>query len=199
MAMILINAMIPIKSGPVCYLLLGVSSHYAQPITGQVTQVTCPVTDQAQPELTPDKRYKTGQGLASDQHWTNTGPFQNNKGYKTAFCPQSAPQITSNAVVQQLAQSNNIEKSLLTICEGNPPVTGGFPSQRASGQATCQVCPCHNPGSWRHCGTHRPVVSAVVWHWQRRLKSEAPAQLVWRMAAWRKLAAYDTDDSSSFR
>ena len=39
------------KSGPVFCLLLGVSSDYAQPIMGQVTEVTCPVIGQAQPEL----------------------------------------------------------------------------------------------------------------------------------------------------
>ena len=47
--------------GPVFGLLLGVSSDYAQPITGQVTEVTCPVIGWAQPELTPSKRQKTGQ------------------------------------------------------------------------------------------------------------------------------------------
>ena len=46
--------------GPVFRLLLGVSSDYAQPITGQVTEVTCPVIVRAQPELTPSKRQKTG-------------------------------------------------------------------------------------------------------------------------------------------
>ena len=50
-------------SGPVFCLLLGVSSDYAQPITGQVTKVTCPVIGQAQPELTPIKRQKTGPGI----------------------------------------------------------------------------------------------------------------------------------------
>ena len=40
------------RSGPVFCLLLGVSSDYAQPITGQVTEVTCPVIGRAQPELT---------------------------------------------------------------------------------------------------------------------------------------------------
>ena len=44
-------------------LLLGVSSDYAQPITGQVTEVTCPVIGRAQPELTPSKRQKTGPEL----------------------------------------------------------------------------------------------------------------------------------------
>ena len=47
-------------SGPlfVC-LLLRVISDYAQPITGQVTQVTCPVIGRAQAELTLRKRQKT--------------------------------------------------------------------------------------------------------------------------------------------
>ena len=49
-----------LTSGPVFCLLLGVSSDYAQPITGQVTEVTCPVIGRAQPELTPSKRQKTG-------------------------------------------------------------------------------------------------------------------------------------------
>ena len=49
-----------IKPGPVFCLLVGVSSDYTQPITGQVTEVTCPVISQAQPELTQSKRQKTG-------------------------------------------------------------------------------------------------------------------------------------------
>ena len=49
-------------TGPVFCLLLRVSSDYAQPITGQVTEVTCPVIGRAQPELTPSKRQKTGTG-----------------------------------------------------------------------------------------------------------------------------------------
>ena len=51
-----------IRSGPIFCLLLGVSSDYAQPITGQVTKVTCPVIGRAQPELTPSKRQKMGPG-----------------------------------------------------------------------------------------------------------------------------------------
>ena len=39
-----------VKSGPVFCLLLGESSDYAQPITGQVTEVTCPVIGWAQSE-----------------------------------------------------------------------------------------------------------------------------------------------------
>ena len=48
--------------GPVFCLLLGVSSDYAQPITDQITEVTCPVIGQAQAELTLSKRQKTGPG-----------------------------------------------------------------------------------------------------------------------------------------
>ena len=39
----------------------GVSSDYAQPITGQVTEVTCPEIGQTQPELTLSKIQKMGQ------------------------------------------------------------------------------------------------------------------------------------------
>ena len=52
-------------SGPIFCLLLGVSSDYAQPNTGQVTEVTCPAIGRAQLELTPSKRQKTG----PDQVW----------------------------------------------------------------------------------------------------------------------------------
>ena len=44
-----------------CFLL-GVSSDYAQPITGQVAEVTCPVIGRAQPELALSKRLKMGPG-----------------------------------------------------------------------------------------------------------------------------------------
>ena len=50
--------------GSIFCLLLGVSSDYAQPITGQVTEVACPVIGRAQPELTQSKRQKTGHGLS---------------------------------------------------------------------------------------------------------------------------------------
>ena len=58
------------KPGPVFCLLLGLSSDYAQPITGQVTEVTCPVIGQAPPELTRSKRQKTDPCLSSaDKSW----------------------------------------------------------------------------------------------------------------------------------
>ena len=43
-----INKKQKVKPGPIFCLLLGVSSDNAQPITGQVTEVTCPVIGQAQ-------------------------------------------------------------------------------------------------------------------------------------------------------
>ena len=97
--------------GPVFCLLLGVSSDFAQPITGQVTEVTCPVIGQAQPELTPSKRQKTGPacihgqfifhtlyvadsnycmkyGLAPTCHWrllSSSPPGQNNRYFQMHF------------------------------------------------------------------------------------------------------------------
>ena len=49
--------------GPIFCLLLGVSSDYAQPITGQISEVTCPVIGQAQHELTQNKRQEMAQVL----------------------------------------------------------------------------------------------------------------------------------------
>ena len=57
--------------GPVFCLLLRVSSDYAQPITGQVTEVTCPVIGRAQPELAPSKRQKTGPVLGPPYDYPN--------------------------------------------------------------------------------------------------------------------------------
>ena len=50
-------------------LLIRVRSDYCQPMRGQVTEVTCSVIGQVQPELTPSKRQKTGTGFQiGDQH-----------------------------------------------------------------------------------------------------------------------------------
>ena len=54
-------------AGPIFCHLLGKSSDYAQPITCQVTEVTCPVIGWPQPELTPSKRQKTGPGLLTSK------------------------------------------------------------------------------------------------------------------------------------
>ena len=54
--------MLSARPWPVFCLLLGVSSDYAQPITGQVTEVTCPLLRRSQTELTPIQRQKTDPG-----------------------------------------------------------------------------------------------------------------------------------------
>ena len=69
--------------GPVFCLLLRVSSDYAQPVTGQVTEVTCPVTGQAQPELTLSTRQKTG----PESHERVPAPRQNSQ----PFCQETYP------------------------------------------------------------------------------------------------------------
>ena len=45
---------VSVWSGTVLFLLLGESSDYAQPITGQVTEVTCPVVGRSQSNLPCD-------------------------------------------------------------------------------------------------------------------------------------------------
>ena len=59
--------------GPVFCLFIGVRSDYAQPITGQVTEVTWPVIGRAQPKLTPSRRQKTGPGLKAPHKVYNIG------------------------------------------------------------------------------------------------------------------------------
>ena len=59
------------RYGLVFWVLLGVSSDYAQPITGQVTEVTCPVIGLAQPELTPSMRRK--RTLVCSGHYSISG------------------------------------------------------------------------------------------------------------------------------
>ena len=72
------------KPGPVLCLLLRVSSDCAQPITGQVTEVTCPVIGRTQPELTLNKRQKTGPDETG-----NSLLLSDSKFYKLclALCP----------------------------------------------------------------------------------------------------------------
>ena len=54
--------------------------------------------------------------------------------------------------VQLFHQADNNENTLLTLCEGNPPVTGGFPSQMASDVDSVSM-------PWRH------HVSLVPYTW----------------------------------
>ena len=66
------RSLIEIQSEPVSCLLLGVSSDYAQPITGQVIEVTFSVIGRAQPELIPNKRQKTDPGVDYTHPLLNT-------------------------------------------------------------------------------------------------------------------------------
>ena len=43
----------------------------------------------------------------------------------------------------RLTRKKNFKDALLALCEGNPPVTGGFPSERASNAESIFI-------SWRH-------------------------------------------------
>ena len=54
-------------SGSILCHLLRVSSDYAQPITGQVTKLTCPVIGQAEPELTLSKGQKMGPDINNER------------------------------------------------------------------------------------------------------------------------------------
>ena len=76
-----------VQSVPVFYLLLGISSDYARPITGQVTEVTCPVIGQAQPELTPSKRQKMGPGPRFNIKMTSYQYRKSHCGNKTIIRP----------------------------------------------------------------------------------------------------------------
>ena len=55
--------------------------------------------------------------------------------------------------VEQLVQANNNGSLLLSFCEGNPPVTCGFPSQStrsARGASELVLCKTVNSSWWRH-------------------------------------------------
>ena len=56
-------------------LLLGVSLDYAQPITDQVTEVTCPGIGRTQPAFTPSKRQKKGPDHLRSHQCTTTHQY----------------------------------------------------------------------------------------------------------------------------
>ena len=90
-----------VNQGPVFCLLLGVSSDYAQPITGQVTEVTCPVIGRAQPELTPSKRRKTGHdGLHKKKLHLSERPSIFHPTFREKICFQ-VQEIIDNEILQK--------------------------------------------------------------------------------------------------
>ena len=50
--------------------------------------------------------------------------------------------------------------ALLALCEGNPPVTGGFPSQRASNAEVISILLDHDDYDWL-CYHEIPPVSTI--------------------------------------
>ena len=72
----LVNTELAVGSliGPIFCLLFRVSSDYAHPITGQVTEVTCTVIGQAQPQLNSeqdsDKKRALVQPRAKSYNWS---------------------------------------------------------------------------------------------------------------------------------
>ena len=77
--------------GLVFCLLLEVSSDYAQPITGQVTEVTCPVIGRPQPELTSSKTQKTGPVLVRWHLYTKAEPWY--LGWATCDAVHTSPWV----------------------------------------------------------------------------------------------------------
>ena len=72
--------------GPFLCLLLVVSSDYAQPITDQVTEITCPLIGRAQSERTPSKRQKMGPGAG--RYIASYGNYQKQQCHGDAMsCP----------------------------------------------------------------------------------------------------------------
>ena len=94
-------------SGPVFCLLLGVSSDYAQPITGQVTEVTCPVIGWAQPELTPSTRQKTGPVLSV--------PLANRVYVNTSVVAQRECQKLPHSTLPLLCACVNVTKKSVSF------------------------------------------------------------------------------------
>ena len=70
-----------------------VSSDYARSITGQVTEVTCYVIGQEQPELTPSKRKKTGAALWLAKH--SMGLLWAREGKRAQDSPQRNQSIST--------------------------------------------------------------------------------------------------------
>ena len=77
----------------------------------------------------------------------------------TSRAPLGLKSPATRSFLQQFVLANII--TLLTICEGNPPVAGGFPSQRASNEETISMSwRYHEPSIFRH---HRSSLS-VIWN-----------------------------------
>ena len=132
---------------PVFCLLLRVSSDYAQPITGPVTEVTCPVIGQAQPELTHDvimhcyccrwefmtEDYDIGFAVTfSESGSKKAKEVMANRRVDCYMIPEEGDLVCEEPGTCKSWWRHQIEafSALLALCVGNSPVTGEFPSQR---------------------------------------------------------------------
>ena len=69
--------------------------------------------------------------------WLEAGLCLSSNYYSDVIMSLMGSQITSVLIVCSTVYSGADQRKgqnsvLLTLCEGNPPMTGGFPSQRAS-------------------------------------------------------------------
>ena len=75
----------------------------------------------------------------------------------TAF--QTTGSSTAYSIASDWQQRRHQSSAILALCEGNPPVTGGFPSQWASNEESVPIL-------WRHNG--EPMSLPYGWRWCRR-------------------------------
>ena len=117
----LIVSYIACRSWAVFCLLLGVSSDYAQPTTGEITEVTCSMIGWAQPELTPSKRQKTGPGWKA-RSCCNIG-YLTPKFMLNINLVKSRPYITSMSVVESLCKFGHDSNTAVIWASKNESIT----------------------------------------------------------------------------
>ena len=73
---------------------------------------------------------------------------QRNQHYSDVIMMAMASQITSLTIVFRRRSKKASKLRDTGLCKGNPPVTGGFPSQRASNAGNVSNRLCHHGGWW---------------------------------------------------
>ena len=120
---------------------------YAQPITHQVTEVTCPTIGQAQFELAPNKRQKMGPGhlrRCSNSHCSSASPFtlQWRHNERDDVSNDQPHNCLLNSLFRRISKKTS-KLRVIGLCERNSPVTGEFPAQRSSYAENISIW-------WRH-------------------------------------------------
>ena len=94
------------------------------------------------------------------------------------------------------ASKTTLQPELPALCEGNPPVTGGFPSQRVSYTEIVSM-------SWRHNGSHSCCVRGMyrlLWNltksseWGVLGRTLSKKEIQWKLSI--RTTSYDTSLSS---